>query len=186
MKNYLYGMSTLIELNTMQDNIDLCRELKLDLIEINMNLPYFQFSDLKKIKIEDDIIYSLHLPEEFNVWDFNERVKKAYIETIIETVQIAKKKKINIINMHMNTGVYFTFPNKRMYLFEKEIGEYLKNTDDFINLINDLLKDTNIKIHIENTGIYDLKFIEQCVKKMLECNKFSLTWDVGHDYSSGN
>ncbi len=36
------GMPTLIELNTLEDNAKLCKELGLDFIEINMNLPQFQ------------------------------------------------------------------------------------------------------------------------------------------------
>ncbi len=40
------GMPTLIELNTLEDNAKLCKELGLDFIEINMNLPQFQASTL--------------------------------------------------------------------------------------------------------------------------------------------
>ena len=179
-------MPTLVEFDSLQENIDLMRELRLDLIEINMNLPDFQLSDLKNLNIEDDIIYSLHLPEDLNIWDFNNKIKNAYLDTVSETVQIAKIKKINIINMHMNAGVYFTLPEKKVYLFEKEPEKYLEYTEDFMNIISELLKDTDIKIYIENTGIYNLDFIKKAVVKLLESDRFSLTWDVGHDYSSGN
>ncbi len=38
---YILGMPTLIELESISDNINLCRELNLDYIEINMNMPRF-------------------------------------------------------------------------------------------------------------------------------------------------
>ena len=34
------GMPALIELDTIEQNIDLCKYLNLDFIELNMNFPY--------------------------------------------------------------------------------------------------------------------------------------------------
>ena len=47
-KKTLIGIPTLIELNTLADNIKLCKELNLNLVEINMNLPQFQINELKE------------------------------------------------------------------------------------------------------------------------------------------
>lgn len=35
-------MPTLIELNSLEDTIQLCKELQLSFIELNMNLPQYQ------------------------------------------------------------------------------------------------------------------------------------------------
>ena len=37
-----FGMPTLIENHTLQDNIDLCKSLGLRFIELNMNFPEYQ------------------------------------------------------------------------------------------------------------------------------------------------
>ena len=43
-----FGMPTLIENRTLQDNIDLCRSLGLHFIELNMNFPEYQLERLEK------------------------------------------------------------------------------------------------------------------------------------------
>ena len=41
-----FGMPTLIENRTLKDNIDLCKSLGLQFIELNMNFPEFQVNKL--------------------------------------------------------------------------------------------------------------------------------------------
>ncbi len=41
-----YGMPTLIELNTLEENVQLCKSLGLDFVEINMNFPAYQLDNL--------------------------------------------------------------------------------------------------------------------------------------------
>lgn len=185
-EKYLLGMPTLIEFESIDENMQLCKELNLDFIEINMNLPQFQLCELGKIDIDDRIMFSLHLPEETNIWDFNDIIKNAYIESIIETINIAKSKGINILNLHMNLGVYFTLPNKKVYLFEKHEDLYIKNTMQFAKIIDEELKNTGIKIYIENTGIYNNAFIIRALSELLKFDCFALTWDIGHDFSSNH
>ena len=180
------GMPTLIELSTLQENIDLCNELGLNLLEINMNLPQFQLGNLKETSKNNTISYSLHLPEELNVWDFNEKVRNAYFETIEVTVEIARLLDIKILNMHMNLGIYFTLQDEEIFLFNKFQNYYMDKTKAFARKMNEILDQHNIKIHIENTGIYHYNFIADAVNEMLKYDCFSLTWDVGHDHSSGN
>ena len=44
-----FGMPTLIENRTLKDNIDLCKRLGLQFIELNMNFPEFQVNKLEQI-----------------------------------------------------------------------------------------------------------------------------------------
>ena len=43
-----FGMPTLIENKTLGDNVELCRELGLQFIELNMNFPEYQIDKLEK------------------------------------------------------------------------------------------------------------------------------------------
>jgi sugar phosphate isomerase/epimerase len=185
-KYLLLGMPTLIELGSLEENIDFCHSLGFNLLEMNMNLPYLQIGELKKINLPRDLNFSIHLPEELNVWDFNPKIRKAYLETLMETIKFAESNNINILNMHMNRGVYFTLPHKKIYLFEQNMDFFREKTEEFGSIINDLLKDSEIRIHLENTGILNLPFIRDAVSWLLNSQSFSLTWDVGHDWSSGN
>ena len=185
-ENILIGMPTLIELKTLQKNIDFCHSLNLDLLELNMNLPYLQVEELKKTQLPMDLQFSIHLPEELNIWDFNPKVRNAYTETLVETIEYADKHNIRILNMHMNKGVYFSLPNKKVYLFEDNKYFFNEKTEEFGALVDDVLQDSDIKVHLENTGMLDIPFIYDAATSLLKKKSFRLTWDVGHDASSGN
>lgn len=49
-----------------------------------------------------------------------------------------------------------------------------------------MIGNSDIKLAIENTGIYDNKYITDTIDFLLQKNKFVLTWDIGHDFSSGS
>lgn len=44
-----FGMPTLVENRTLEDNVDLCRSLGLKFIELNMNFPEYQVEQLEQI-----------------------------------------------------------------------------------------------------------------------------------------
>jgi sugar phosphate isomerase/epimerase len=118
------GMPTLIELKSVEACAELCRSLGLRFIELNMNLPDYQADrldagSLGRIAAQYGIYYTIHLEENLNPWDFNDRVANAYLETVLETIAFAKRLRIPILNMHLSTGIYFTLPEKRVYLFEE-------------------------------------------------------------------
>lgn len=191
MKNLLLGMPTLIECGDIEENIALCKELGLDFIEINMNLPQFQIEQIdseyyKKLMRDYNIFFTLHLPEETNVADFNPRVREAYIDNVIESIDLAKEIGIRLLNMHMVPGVYFTLPDRKVYLFEEYIDDYLDSIKNFRDLVNDVISKENICVSIENTGIYNLNYIKLAITELLSRDCFKLTWDIGHDFSVGN
>ena len=148
-----------------------------------MNLPQFQLEKVepiyyKELMIEHNIFFTLHLPEELNIADFNPKVKDAYIKTSIESINLAKEIGIPILNMHMNTGVYFTLPNRKIYLFEEYISDYIQSIISYGDLINDLIGKEKIYVLIENTGIYNLNYIRVAISKLLkyECFKLMGYW----------
>lgn len=184
-------MPTLIECKDIEENIALCKELGLDFIEISMNLPQFQLHQIdgdyyKRLMKDHSIFFTLHLSEDLNITDFNPYVSEAYIHTAASSINLAKEIGIPLINMHMVTGVYFTLPNHRVYLFDKYKNEYIRSIRNFGDLVNGLIGNDNICITIENTGIYNLSFITDAITELLTRDCFKLTWDIGHDYSSGN
>ena len=56
-----FGMPTLIENKTIEDNIALCKELGLSFIELNMNFPEYQIDKIEDIdcfyKKADEALY---------------------------------------------------------------------------------------------------------------------------------
>ncbi len=185
-----YGMPTLIELETLRENAALCRSLGLQFIELNMNLPQYTvevFQNLdyfKELSKEYRIYYTIHLDENLNVCDFNSRVAGAYEETVYETLKAVIRLGVPLLNMHMQKGVYFTLPDKKVYLFEKYKERYLKKLEQFRNRCTEIIGSNGLVVSIENTDGY-LPFQKEGIERMLESPVFTLTWDIGHSHAAG-
>ncbi|MDE6617287.1 MAG: sugar phosphate isomerase/epimerase, partial [Lachnospiraceae bacterium] len=99
-----FGMPVLIENKNVQDNIALCRRLRLDFLELNMNLPEYQADKLedtgyfKGLAEEAGIYYTIHLDENLNIADFNSSVSDAYMETTARTINVAKLLNVPVLN----------------------------------------------------------------------------------------
>lgn len=186
-----FGMPTLIENNNIEETALLCYELGLDFIELNMNLPQYQVEALEEtakfqsLAKKYEIFYTIHLDENLNVCDFNRAVTSAYLETVRRTIEAAKKLCAPVINMHMNHGVHFTLPNKKVQLFEKYNKNYMADIKEFRKICDSALEGSNIKISIENTDGYR-EYEKAAIEYLLESDAFTLTWDIGHSHACEN
>lgn len=185
------GMPTLVELNNLEDNIKVCCDLGLNFIEINMNLPEYQIDRLEpheliSLQKENNIFFTFHLPEDLEIAHFNMKIREAHWQTVFEIIELMKKIDSPILNMHMSKGIYFTLPTKKIFLYEKYYDDYLLAFKLFSKQVTDMIGNSNIKLAIENTGIYDNKYITYVIDFLLQKSEFVLTWDIGHDFASGN
>lgn len=191
-----FGMPTLVENKTLEDNISLCRELGLSFIELNMNFPEYQID-----KLEDTdsfyskadaagIYYTIHLDETLNIADFNPLVRDAYLETVRRTVEVAKyfaklkdrhgdSRQPLTINMHMNHGIYVTLPDRKVQMYERCFDTYIAAFRSFVSCCEQWIGDSDIKIAVENTDGFR-KYEKRAIECMLESDCFVLTWDIGH------
>lgn len=186
-----FGMPTLIENRDLEENITLCRELGLQFIELNMNVPLFQTEQLEETKklrrlaAENGIYFTIHLDENLNVCDFNTLVADAYMETVERVLAAAKEIGAPLLNMHTHQGVYFTLPDRKVYLFDTYRKEYMESFARFRELCERVAKDSGIKICIENTDGYK-DFEKEAIDYLLQSEMFALTWDIGHSHGCGN
>ena len=186
MKTIDFGMPTLIETNSIDSCVKLCKELGLDFIELNMNLPQYQIEsiDIKQLKLickNENIYFTIHLDENLNVCDFNNEITNAYMKTVLSTIDIAKLLKIPVLNMHMSNGVYFTLPNEKVFLFKQYKDVYLTKLRSFRDVCKKAIGDSNIKICIENCSGYK-DFAMEGIELLLESSVFALTFDIGHSH----
>ncbi len=183
------GMPTLIEKSDVKDCVKLCESLGLDFIELNMNLPEYQPDRIDVEKLVDVAKksgekYTIHLDENFNPCDFNAYVSKAYIRTLKDTFDIAKRIGANVINTHLSKGVYFTMPDRKIFLFEKYLDSYVESVKAFRDFCEKEIGGYGIKICIENTNGYE-DFQKKAIDILLESQAFGLTFDIGHNRASG-
>ena len=191
-----FGMPTLIENHTLEENAALCEALGLRFIELNMNFPEYQVDrleqtdELVRIAEQHHLYYTVHLDENLNIADFNPLVTKAYLETVRRTILVAKAllplrdrygdpAQPLTLNMHMHHGIYITLPDRKVQMYERNFETYMQSFAVFRSLCEEWIGDSNIMIAVENTdGFRDYE--KKMIAYLLESKKFGLTWDIGH------
>lgn len=191
-----FGMPTLIENRTLEDNAGLCRRLGLSFIELNMNFPEYQVErleqteELLRIAERAGIYFTVHLDENLNIADFNRLVSDAYLETVRRTVaavqrlaglrdRFAGDSRPLTLNMHMNHGIHITLPDRKVQMYDRDFDAYMRSFFEFRSLCEAWIGDSDQMIVIENTdGFRDYE--KRAVELLLESPKFGLTWDIGH------
>ena len=196
-----FGMPTLIENKTLEDNIALCNELGLSFVELNMNFPEYQIDKIEDVNWfckkadEAGVYYTIHLDENLNVADFNPLVRDAYLETVRRTIEVAKhfvglknkygkKDQPLILNMHMHHGIYITLPDEKVQMYERDFDVYMEYILNFIHACEEWIGHEDIKIAIENTDGFR-EYEKKAIERMLESKYFILTWDIGHSKAIG-
>ena len=196
-----FGMPTLIENRTLLDNVNLCKNLNLQFIELNMNFPEYQvdkleqIDDLIRIAEDAEIYYTIHLDENLNIADFNPLVTEAYLETVRRSIEVAKKLlplrnhygdpgQPLTLNMHMNHGIFITLPDRKVQMYDRDFDTYMKSFASFRTLCEKWIADSDIKIVVENTDGFR-EYEKKAIDHLLESPAFGLTWDIGHSKAAG-
>ena len=194
-----FGMPTLIENRTLEENVALCRRLGLKFLELNMNFPEYQLDRLEDragmekllgLAEQAGIYYTIHLDENLNIADFNELVSAAYLETVRRTVNVAKellplrdrfgdRSQRIILNMHMHHGIHITLPDRKVQMYERDFDVYMRSFARFRSLCEEWIGKSDLMIAIENTDGFRA-YEKRAIEFLLERDLFALTWDIGH------
>lgn len=185
-----YGMPTMIETDTLIRCAEVCRDLGLDFVELNINFPQYVLpkldaEELNRIAEEYGIGYSIHLDDEMSVADFNPYVSRGYCQTAIDAINLAKKIGAKKLNMHMSRGAKYTLPDRVVYFFEAYEADYLKQMRLFRDACENTIGDSDILVCVENTAGF-LPFQRRAVELLLESPVFGLTFDIGHNRCAGD
>jgi sugar phosphate isomerase/epimerase len=184
-----FGMPTLLENKDIEACVELCKELSLDFIELNMNFPQYQIDTIdiayyRALSETNHIYFTIHLEEALNVCGYNKEVTAAYIRTVLQTIDIAKQLKVPILNMHMADGIYVTLPEERVYLFGRFKELYHQMLREFRDKCEEAIGSCGIRICIENSNGYS-EYAKEGIELLLESSVFALTFDLGHDHVLG-
>lgn len=196
-----FGMPTLIENGTLEDNISLCKKLDLQFLELNMNFPEYQLDKLEhtdkfySAADQAGLYYTIHLDENLNIADFNPLVANAYLETVKRAVEAAKrlislrdkygdKSQPLVVNMHMHHGIYITLPDRKVQMYDRDFDVYFHSFLKFRALCEEWIGGSNIVVSIENTDGFR-GYEKRVIEYLLESPKFGLTWDIGHSKATG-
>lgn len=180
----------MIETDTLQRCGEVCHDLGLDFVELNINFPQYLLHKLdvallKEMAQKYGIFYTLHLDDEMSIADFNPYVASGYRRTVLDAIMLAKELKIPVLNMHMARGAKYTLPDRVVLFFEAYREDYLRNIKEFRAACEEAIGDSNVRICVENTNGF-LDFQKEAVELLLESPVFGLTFDIGHNYCAGD
>lgn len=185
-----FGMPFLLETDSIEECCALARELGLAFVELNANFPACQTGrlnarDLSKLAERYGLYFTFHVEEECDPFAFNPHVRRAWRETMQQTLHLAAALHSPVINMHFPHGVYITLPGKRTYLYEKYAAEFREELMSFRQMCDELLAGTETHVTIENTDGW-MPHEQQAIRLLLESPVFGLTMDVGHSHAVGD
>ncbi|MBO4366754.1 MAG: TIM barrel protein [Clostridia bacterium] len=191
-----FGMPTLIENRSFEENTALCASLGLRFVELNMNFPEYRLEKLENTDFflsaaeRESIYLTVHLEENLNVADFNPLVADAYLQTVHRSIAVAKKllplrdrfgdnSQPMTVNMHMHHGIYVTLPDRKEWLYEREFESYREAFARFRSLCEEWIGGADVRICVENTDGFK-SYEKAVIDDLLESPVFGLTWDIGH------
>lgn len=184
------GIPALVEFTELNQLTDLCKELNLDFIELNMNMPYNFIENIKPLKLrkttqDTGIEFTMHMPDDADLGTFYKSVREGYIKLFSDTLDWAHEAGVKLLNIHIIEGAKMTLPDKKVYIYDQYSDEYLKNFIDSIEILSEKAKKHDVIIAIENSNNFGKKYIQNVLDKATTYPNIKLTWDTGHDGVSG-
>lgn len=184
------GMPALIEMPDLHGLVDLCQELELSFIELNMNMPENCPEALDPLEVRDvsrstGIEFTLHSPDELDLGSLHPTVREGHLGRMREALGWSEQAGVKVINMHMSPGIYFTLPDRRVWIYDRYVDEFTANLWTAYHEMIPLAQASGVEICTENVNNFDLPFVAQAVDELCCLDGFNLTWDIGHDARSG-
>ena len=179
-------MPALVEYTTLTQLVDLCLELNLNFIELNMNLPYnfiqnINPTELKKIKGETNIEFTMHMPDEADLGTFYQSVREGYVKLFQDTLDWAYESGVKLLNLHIIEGAKMTLPDKKVYIYDQYSKEYQNNFIKSIESLSPIAHKYNTVLSIENSHNFGKPYIQHVLDRAITYPNVNLTWDTGHD-----
>lgn len=176
------GMPILYEYDKVIDNINLCKKLNLDFIELNFNFDYF-VNELQTNKLlskqfkENGIEATVHFYDDADFASIDE-VVEGYIKNFKKHLKSLKNLNIKLVNVHLNLGPVCTISGVKNYMYEKNYNAYINKLITNLKKFEKLVNKINAKLVLEN--VITNKLICNTYKDLKKHFNFNL--DCGHDY----
>jgi len=187
--SFSLGMPALIEMPLLGDLVDLCQELELSFIELNMNMPDNCPEALDPLEVRDatrstGIEFTLHSPDELDLGSLRPTIREGHLQAMREALGWSAQAGIKVLNMHLSPGIYFTLPDRRVWIYERYVDEFTANLWSGYQEMLPLANASGVEMCTENVNNFDLPFVAQAIDELCCLDGFALTWDVGHDARS--
>lgn len=182
-----YGMPTLLEFESLKENIQLCNILGLDFIEINLNFPYCDYlindpAELSELLRTNNLFATIHMPEEINLASFNKRIRETHLSVFEDVCKWGVEFGCNKITFHLNEGIIVTLPHGKVALNNQYESLVISHLRDSFELLSELQSKYGVSFCLENTTFSDMS--EQVFEIAADYG-IGNTFDIGHDAKNG-
>lgn len=175
-----FGMPTMIEYNSIEENIKLAKTLGLSFIELNLDLPYCTLTNnIKKFSKKYNIEFTIHFSEKLDVGELDNDIRNAYLKKIESIIKIGSQLNIKKYNLHLDPGIHFSLPDKKIFIYEKYLTKYKKNLKESCFVLNNLAKKYDVEIMFENLKLPG--YLMEGFKIISTFDNLFFTLDMGHD-----
>ena len=176
-------MPILVEFHSLEENLKLFQKLNLDFIELNLDIPYC-FPENIETALLDSNAFTIHLSEKIDVGELNDALRKFYLNEIERIISFGTKHNILKYNIHLDPGIHFSLPDKKIFIYEEYLSDYLNAYKNSCDTLSKIANKYNATILFENVKIesYTLKAIEV----ISNYENLFFTLDLGHNIRYGN
>ena len=181
---FALGMPALIEMPDLPDLVDLCQELELSFIELNMNMPencpeWLDPTDLRDVTSSTGIEFTLHSPDELDLGSLHPTVRAGHLDRMREALGWCAQAGVRAMNVHISLGSISRCPTAGY--------GYTSGTWTSSPICG---RHTNISAAASGGTSAPRMSTSTCRSSpshqwLCFLEHFHLTWDVGHDARSG-
>ena len=184
------GIPTLIELPDLDRTVELALELQVDFIELNMNMPEFCPESLPAKAIRDchrrtGLDFTIHMPDDTDLASFHDPIREGHVARFGETARWAAEAGARLINLHLSPGIYFTLPDKKVWIYENYYDKFMGNLREAYGKVIGYARGFGVTVCTENVTNFHIPFVARAIDDLCKMDGFYLTWDVGHDARTG-
>ncbi len=184
------GIPTLIEIPDFQRTVELALELQVDFIELNMNMPEFCPESLPAKAIREchrktGLDFTIHMPDDTDLASFHDSIREGHVARFGETARWAAEAGAKLINLHLSPGIYFTLPDKKVWIYESYYDKFVHNLREAYGKVISYAREFGVNVCTENVTNFQMPFVARAIDDLCHMDGFYLTWDLGHDARTG-
>lgn len=184
------GMPYLPMSENLDQNAILAGRLGLAFIELHMSIPAcfpenLDFERIKELGERYNLFFTVHLPEELDLGSHHKCIRLGSVKRVEQILEWSAKSGIRKVVSHIRRGTHFTMPDHKVFLNGMYQEDYMNYLVESFSAIDSCAQEHSMQICIENTRNFNLPFVQEPLRKILEFASVRLAWDIGHDMRSG-
>ncbi len=184
------GIPTLIEMPDFERTVRLALDLEVEFIELNMNMPEFCPESLSAKVIREcrkrtGLDFTIHMPDDTDLASFHGPIREGHVARFGETARWAAEAGAKLINLHLSPGIYFTLPDKKVWIYENYYDKFVGNLREAYGKVISYANEFGVRVCTENVTNFNIPFVAKAIDDLCQMDGFYLTWDVGHDARTG-